>query len=988
LFAEDAATFLNQPFYPDPPPLPAGDSVVFLDLWEREVTYIEDPALLDAALGGADTTTRTQTVWQLRATAVDDAACGMPVGDPPSAGRLTTSAIAPPAPDDPCILPPLAGYRGLENRLYRVEIHEGGPLGTARFKWSRDNGSIVSAVTVVAVSGAQTTLTVNRIGRDPIMRFRIGDWVTVTDDHRELMGEPGEMALIVDLDEADRQIVLDRALPTGANRPFGANADEIAARHTRVKRWDETAASNTIDGDGLILTAAGPIAIEAGIEIAFSTDPVGGSFRVGDYWVFWARTPTAEIEILTEASPRGVEHHYVQLAAINGLGGPNPVVTNCRPPAEEACCCTVVVAPGESIQDAIDSLPPQGGCVCLKTGVHVVRATIRIFRSNVALKGEGPGTIVRDEGAAPVLHIARASGIEVASIEFEGGRGRESPGAVIVVESAEQVSFETCQARGLVPRNAAGLLVRSADRVRIAHCLFESLNIGIWAVGYCTGLVIEDSEIDLAAGREGASAAAGVLVERVPAACRIEGNVVAGALFGIAVNDNALSGGMPASPAAGSIVARNYVIGAFMTPNSDPDERVVAIDVAADSATVADNKVAYSHPSYTGIRAAGSGSQIARNTLLSSIVERNIAGPIAIQVGHTEDGVDLDVNRAYVGANLAVGFQHGIVAIGVTELIVDANTIGADRAESGFGVMLARARGAAITNNRLTRVLAGISCTGGRNTRISGNSVSEGTAGIAVLEETGPAIAENRIELMGSWGIVGGSLLARADVIENRIVNCGYAARVAIGIGLGGVFGEAHVEANEIMDTGLRPGRDDTTAVAYGIIGELILEARVESNLVTYSNLAARNPAREDRALRMRGLIELNQGPREILLGFGIQIIGNKFVGTGRSALVELPETAISDTWIARFERVSFDHNYCMHLTPPEQTRNATVVLTGSAAIVMGNHIKSSPRGRYFSVNFNGMPGPFMGNVMHRESINHAGDFPQGFPETVFNMIV
>ena len=62
------------------------------------------------------------------------------------------------------ILPPLAGYRGIENRLYRIEIHNGGALGTARFKWSRDNGSIVSAVSDIAVSGGQTTLTVNRIG--------------------------------------------------------------------------------------------------------------------------------------------------------------------------------------------------------------------------------------------------------------------------------------------------------------------------------------------------------------------------------------------------------------------------------------------------------------------------------------------------------------------------------------------------------------------------------------------------------------------------------------------------------------------------------------------------------------------------------------------------------------------------------------------------------------------------------------------------------
>ena len=317
-----------------PPTLPAaGDAVVYLDVWDREVTYIEDPDLLDVALGGADTTTRRQTVWQVRVDPRDDAACGVPVGEPPSAGRLTSRAIAPPAPDDPCILPPASGYRGLENRLYRVEIHNGGPLGTARFKWSRDNGSIVSAVRDIAVSGTQTTLTVNRIGRDQFLRFRVGDWVTVTDDHRELTGEPGEMALVVNIDETNRQIVLDRALPTGANRPFGATAAQIAERHTRVQQWDQTGATNTVDADGLVLTAAGPIPIEDGIEIEFSTDPAGGSFRVGDYWVFWARTATATIEELTDAPPRGI---IAPLRAARRdhrarrRGG--PLVTDCRPP--------------------------------------------------------------------------------------------------------------------------------------------------------------------------------------------------------------------------------------------------------------------------------------------------------------------------------------------------------------------------------------------------------------------------------------------------------------------------------------------------------------------------------------------------------------------------------------------------------------------------------------------------------------------------------
>jgi hypothetical protein len=54
----------------------------------------------------------------------------------------------PPASDDdvPCVADPAGGYRGLENQLYRVEIHAAAnATGSVRptFKWSRENGSVV-----------------------------------------------------------------------------------------------------------------------------------------------------------------------------------------------------------------------------------------------------------------------------------------------------------------------------------------------------------------------------------------------------------------------------------------------------------------------------------------------------------------------------------------------------------------------------------------------------------------------------------------------------------------------------------------------------------------------------------------------------------------------------------------------------------------------------------------------------------------------------
>lgn len=987
LFPGENATYLNQPFLPTPPALPAGDSVVYLDVWDREVTYIEDPGLLDPALGGADTATRNQTVWQLKVTARPNATCDMPVGEAPSAGQLTTQANAPPAPDDPCILPPIAGYRGLENRLYRVEVHVPGPLGTARFKWSRDNGSIVSAVTAIGVSGGQTTLTVNRIGRDKVLRFRVGDWVTVTDDHRELMAEAGEMALIVNIDEAARQIVLDRALPTGANRAFGANAAQIAARHTRVQRWDQTAASNAIDANGLIATSV-LVDIEDGVQVQFGTSPATGSFRIGDYWVFAARTANAWVEPLNNAPPRGIEHHYVQLAAITGLaGGRNPRIDNCRPPEEE-CCCTLVVAPGENINAAINKLPPQGGCVCLKTGIHLVDQPVVIGRSNVALKGESRGTIVRGVDTGTVLLIGSGStlvrGVRVESIDFEVVDASFRPtgsGAIVVIALATDIAIDDCRVRTQGFSSVTGIGIVRSDHVTISHTTVSGTRGGIWAISAGRQLDLFANELDFATRQDSNPALFGILIQNGSSPCRVERNTVNGALFGIVLNDVLFGNAAPSSFARGSVIAGNFIRGLQFQGQTGAALQLVGIDVAADYCSITGNKVSYQHTFYIGIRATGSDTQVTGNTLISELKETNGTGPIGIALGFAADGLDAAIARVIAAHNVLTGPQYGIAAVGVTRLIVEANTIDTSAGLVVFGIYLLRCREAAIADNRIARARVGILCTSGRLNRLSGNAIVDGDLGIGIGAETGPAVTGNRLDRLSQSGVLAVLIFGRVDIVGNRLVNCAYGQNPAIGLGIVFVLGEAHIEANEVMDVGLAPGGAATNP-AFGIIGDLVLECRVESNLVTFSNLFSRDPNREDRALRIRGLLDLqiNDG---FVLGAAIQVIDNQFVGTGRTALVEIFRTQVTGNLFVGFDRVTFNQNVCTHLSPVANDARATVSLAARQAIVIGNHIKATTP-KYNSVDFNATPGPYIGNVTTGETLQHI-DFP--VPRSAFNMI-
>ena len=422
----DPVPYDEQPYFPNATPLPeaGGPFLVYLDVWERELTAIEDPDLREVALGGPDTTTRLQTAWQVRLLA--DRGSNLTCSTPdeqiegwldiirPSGGRLTTAAVGVATEDNPCLVPPSGGYRGLENRTYRVEIHDAGGAGAATFKWSRDNASV--ATNISRIEGG-TVLTVDRAVWDSVRRFSPGQWVEITDDWRELSGAPGEIRRIATVVDASRTITLDDPLTAGLFPVNGQNLTD-PDRHTRIKRWDQaglvrdSAGATYIDLDapgstGLIpIPPAGTsLILEDGVQVTFTVATGGGEFRAGDYWVFAARTADASVEVLDEAPPRGVHHHYCRLAVVTF---PNSV-TDCRvfwPPSfggeGESCDCTLCVTAAEhnqgtfTIYQAVNQLRTTGGTICLGPGVYNLAQTpVHLDDAfAVRIRGQGAATII------------------------------------------------------------------------------------------------------------------------------------------------------------------------------------------------------------------------------------------------------------------------------------------------------------------------------------------------------------------------------------------------------------------------------------------------------------------------------------------------------------------------------------------------------------------------------------------------------------------
>jgi hypothetical protein len=332
-----------------------GPHLVYLDVWERHITSLDDPNIHEPALGKADTAARTKLVWQVKIKpgAVDPDevstcaaltpekwetlihAVNPDVGplsriEPKNRGKLKAKAMEEPQPDfEPCITSPEARFRGLENQLYRVEIHKSGPAGEATFKWSRDNGTIVGAFKKRL---ADELIVVGM--RDNTRWFAAGDWVELTHDALELRRKPGTMVQLASVD--------GESLRINPGTVYGNVFDPRDVTHAKVRRWNQKETdpdSPTLHGGAIPVKESddenGWLELEDGIRIQFqpgSGEPeLAPYYRTGDYWLLPARVATGDIEWPGDRGeplavpPHGIDHYYAPLALVTITGGePDP----------------------------------------------------------------------------------------------------------------------------------------------------------------------------------------------------------------------------------------------------------------------------------------------------------------------------------------------------------------------------------------------------------------------------------------------------------------------------------------------------------------------------------------------------------------------------------------------------------------------------------------------------------------------------------------
>ena len=502
--------FTHQPYLPGASvPTDTASYLFYLDVWTRPVTFLEDADLIDKAVG-VDTTGRLQTVWQVRYMPAGNYTCATPdsqIAYPAaSAGLLSTDVVPNPSPG-PCCLTTGTGYTGVENQFYRVEIHQGGPgndtpgAGTATFKWSRDNASVATGVTAIT-SGADTAgnpasvLTVMSLGRDQVLGFSPGDWIEILDDWTELWGIPGILCQIDSISVSARTITLTSTVPTtpttaGAIPPSfpvttGTGLTD-PHRHTRIIRWDQSGTVYKLNGTQLepwcdLSTTGGAIPVPAsdttlvledGITVVFDTSSSGGSFNIGDFWSFAARTADGMVEELVEAPPRGIHHHYTKLSVVT-FGSPASY-PDCRTPwtcsdQGDCGCCICTVGDGvesfgkfTSINQAINSLPKSGGELCILPGRYYEYVVINGL-DDVVIRGCGSQTRLASPSMRPGATPAAARD----ALTTNSGLA-----AIITVVNSKHVELRSFAVEAA---SEAGILL---DQVSVGDGLASDTDIGI-----------------------------------------------------------------------------------------------------------------------------------------------------------------------------------------------------------------------------------------------------------------------------------------------------------------------------------------------------------------------------------------------------------------------------------------------------------------------------------------------------------------------------
>ncbi|WP_437779046.1 DUF6519 domain-containing protein [Sorangium sp. So ce1097] len=511
-------------------------NLVYLEAWQQAVTAVEDAELFEAALAGPDTSTRVRTMWRVRlAPGGSDCASawdllrsqfqadGLGVidetGERVADARLTVGYEGSGRSDDLCSPPVAGGYLGAENQAIRVQL-----VDANHFTWGFDNASPLYRVQIGADG---STITLETEPKDqahwPLAGqiVEILPWSAVLPNDEKLAELSGHLSRVSgSYDPELRTIKLTTPVPAGFGEAWKGreHKTDLGAPYFFMRVWNR--GDDQLSPVAIPFTPATSVPLgTTGLNVTFT----GTQFVKDDFWIIAARPETPDQvvpwDLEVGRGVHGVRRFYAPLALVQWhvtrAGVSFDVLSDCRVPFQPLTrlrgCCTYTVGDRkqswgqfDSIQEAINNLPPGGGKICVLPGEYV--ETVRIDRRHdITIEGCGRRSRLiapagREAGTCAIL-ITGSQDITIRSLYIDGG---DRPG-VVMLDAQELVRADRDEARGGGSLFSDIVLVDAAAprRARALNILLEELEIhvkGLPAVAALGGRNITLRQSSLLAG--------------------------------------------------------------------------------------------------------------------------------------------------------------------------------------------------------------------------------------------------------------------------------------------------------------------------------------------------------------------------------------------------------------------------------------------------------------------------------------------------------
>ncbi|MBE9567873.1 MAG: hypothetical protein IMF14_04190, partial [Proteobacteria bacterium] len=326
--------------YPEAPALPTASAYrLYLDVWERAVTWLEDDKLRDPGLHGADTTTRTQTMAQVKWCDTDTQPLCQQVN--PQIGDAQLQMILRSLSSDIDKCDPCSEELDLNNPvgnyLFRVELHDvhyNDPLPPA--KRDKDNPVLADQVTLKwsSENGAEAYKTTD-IPPDFISSQYVYEFFNDTNEKHlgnHLARDDSNNERIIDGQRDDLLATYPTSPPAEKNyvRRWDGYCKLIkAGNNWQLDSGFEGSLELKLgtDNPGTVIQGGDSVTIELRV-ITLLIDLSDNALLCGDYWTAPVRETIHQQgdillqgeEVNTGALPEGELHHYMLLVDVAADG--------------------------------------------------------------------------------------------------------------------------------------------------------------------------------------------------------------------------------------------------------------------------------------------------------------------------------------------------------------------------------------------------------------------------------------------------------------------------------------------------------------------------------------------------------------------------------------------------------------------------------------------------------------------------------------------